>query len=57
MAYRHATGYQRLDSCEIVACADIVRENAEAFAAEQDIAPEQVHEDYQEMLQKADITS
>lgn len=32
MAYRHATGYQRLDDCELVACADIERSNAESFA-------------------------
>lgn len=32
MAYRHAAGYERLDDCELVACADLVRDNAEAFA-------------------------
>ena len=32
MAYEHADGYRSLDSCEIVACADIVEENAQAFA-------------------------
>ncbi|WP_254545872.1 Gfo/Idh/MocA family protein [Halomarina pelagica] len=50
MAYRHAPGYQRLDDCELVACADIVRENAEAFADHFDIPPGNVFEDYEEML-------
>lgn len=31
-AYRHAAAYHRLDSCELVACADVDRENAESFA-------------------------
>jgi UDP-N-acetylglucosamine 3-dehydrogenase len=32
MAYYHAAAYQALpDRCELVACADIVRENAAAF--------------------------
>jgi hypothetical protein len=34
MAYKHAAGYERLDNCELVACADIVRENAMAAAPE-----------------------
>jgi predicted dehydrogenase len=48
MAYRHAKGYERLESCSLVACADIVRENAEAFAEHHDI--EEVYEDHEEML-------
>lgn len=57
MAYRHASGYQRLNDCELVACADIVRENAERFAAEFDIG--MVYEDYEQMLQEVrpDIVS
>ena len=51
MAYRHAPGYQRLENCEIVACADIVRENAEDFAAEFGIDDENVFEDSVEMLE------
>jgi predicted dehydrogenase len=50
MAYRHATGYQRLDDCELIACADIVRTNAERFATEFDI--ENVYEDYQRMVRE-----
>jgi len=48
MAYRHAAGYDALDSCQLTACADIVRENAERFAAEYDI--EHVYEQYERML-------
>jgi len=48
MAYRHAIGYQVLDNCRLTACADIVRENAEAFAAEYGI--DHVYEDYERML-------
>jgi len=51
MAYRHAPGYQRLENCEIVACADIVRENAEAFAEEFGISGDGVFEDAVEMLE------
>jgi hypothetical protein len=32
MAYRHAAAYEEADT-ELAACADIIRENAEAFAA------------------------
>ncbi|WP_254921976.1 Gfo/Idh/MocA family protein [Halorubrum sp. Eb13] len=52
MAYRHASGYQRLDDCTIVACADIVRENAEAFAVHNDI--DGVYEDHEAMLEEAE---
>jgi len=48
MAYRHAIGYQALDNCRLTACADIVRENVEAFAAEYGI--DNVYEDYERML-------
>lgn len=54
MAYRHAPGYQRLDGVELVACADIVRENAEAFADSFDIRSEHVYEDYEAMLEGAE---
>ncbi|WP_335343118.1 Gfo/Idh/MocA family oxidoreductase [Halomontanus rarus] len=50
MAYRHGEAYEGLSQCDLVGCADIVRENAEAFADEFDIADENVYEDYQEML-------
>lgn len=53
-AYRHAAGYQRIDGCELVACADIIRENAEAFAVRHDIFPENVYEEYETMLRDVD---
>ncbi|AUV82734.1 glucose-fructose oxidoreductase [Salinigranum rubrum] len=54
MAYRHAAGYQRIDGCELVACADIVRENAEAFADAHDISAKGVYEDYETMLSEVE---
>jgi len=48
MTYRHAIGSQALGNCCLTACADIVRENAEAFAAEYGI--DSVYEDYERML-------
>ena len=53
MAYSHAAGYQKLDSCELVACADIVEENARAFATAFGIAEKGVFTDYKKMLSKA----
>ena len=50
MAYQHALGYKLLPDCEIAACADIVRENAEAFAKE--FGVKGVYTDYNEMLKK-----
>jgi predicted dehydrogenase len=54
MAYQHADGYRDRDDCEIVACADLVRENAEAFAAEFDIDDGHIYEDYMAMLTEVD---
>jgi len=50
MAYHHAAAYEKVDGATLVACADIVRENAEAFAAEFDLDDEHVFEDYETML-------
>lgn len=50
MAYRHARGYRRLDDCEIVACADIILENAERFAKEFDVP--YVYENYETLLKE-----
>ena len=52
MAYKHAAGYRRLDDCELVACADIIPENAKQFADRWDL--EAVYEDYEVMLREAD---
>lgn len=48
MAHAHAAAYQRLASCEIVACADISKENAEAFA--ELFGARAIYTDYREML-------
>jgi len=53
MAYRHASGYERLDNCEMVTCADIVRENAEAFAAHYGL--DEVYDDHEMMLEAHDL--
>jgi predicted dehydrogenase len=50
MAYRHARGYRRLEDCEVTACADIVEENALAFARTFDIDESNVYEEYEAML-------
>ena len=50
MAYRHAASYRMLDQCELVACADLVRDHAESFATEFSIDHGHVYEDYTKML-------
>lgn len=59
MAYRHGWGYDQHERCELVACADIVRENAEAFADEFAIPRDHVFEDATAMLEETspDIVS
>jgi len=54
MGYRHAEAYRNDERCDLVACADIVPENAEAFAAEFDLPSDGIFEDYEEMLAEAD---
>lgn len=54
MAYRHARGYERLDDCELVACADVAVDNAEAFAGTFCIDDGHVYEDHERMLQEAE---
>ena len=51
MGYRHAEAYRNDDRCELVACADIVPENAAAFAEEFDIEQSNVFEEYLEMVE------
>lgn len=60
MAYQHALGYRALpDLCEMVACADIVQENGEAFAAEWGIPSGHVYTSVEAMLgaEQLDIVS
>ena len=53
MAYQHGDAYQKLDTCEMVACADIVEENAKAFAENYGFAA--TYTDYKEMLAKEQL--
>jgi len=54
MAYQHANAYVALgDQCSMTACADIVPENAQAFAQRYGIG--QVYTDYQEMLDQEEL--
>lgn len=57
MAYQHAPGYQELENCEIIACADLVKENAVKFAKK--FGLNNIYTDYKEMLrkEKPDIVS
>lgn len=54
MAYHHAEAYQRLNECDLVACADIVPENAAAFAKRFGILDERTYEDLETMLVESD---
>lgn len=56
MAYAHAQGYRNLSEyCELVACADLVADNAQDFAQFHDIPNEGVYTDYHKMLAEADL--
>lgn len=59
MGYRHAEAYRENEQCQVVACADIVPENRQAFAEEFGIDKEFVYADFREMLTGAqpDIVS
>jgi predicted dehydrogenase len=48
MAYRHAASYRDRDDCNLVACADLISENAKAFTEAFDL--DEWYQDYQEML-------
>jgi len=50
MGYRHAESVGNNDRCSLVACADIVVENAKAFGRTFDLADDHVFEDDEEML-------
>lgn len=52
MGYRHTEAFRNDDRCELVACADIVLENALAFAEEFDIDESGVYVDYEEMVRE-----
>ncbi|AHG01822.1 hypothetical protein HALLA_00595 (plasmid) [Halostagnicola larsenii XH-48] len=54
MAYQHGKAYQDISHCDLLACADIVRENAEDFASKFDINDENVFTDHLEMLRSVE---
>ena len=49
-AYEHADAYAARDDCELVACADVVSEYAEAFAAEFGVDASHAFTDHETML-------
>jgi len=51
MAYRHADAYEAIDDCRLTGCADIVPENARAFADSYGLPDGAVFEDYERMLE------
>ncbi len=51
MGYRHAAAYLNRDDCELIACADIVPANAEAFATEFGIPASRVYDGHLSMLE------
>ncbi len=53
MAHHHAAGYEACADTEIVAVADIKRENGEAFAEAHNVPG--VYGDYRDMLEKEDL--
>ena len=59
MAYEHAAGLRTVEGCELVACADIVDQNARAFAEAFDVPAGGVYLDYNEMLarERLDVVS
>lgn len=55
MGYRHGEAYKALENCELVACTDIVPENAERFADAFGFAAANAYMDHVEMLRNVDI--
>jgi len=53
IGYNHANCYRAVDGVELVACADLVYERAETFAAEFGLGADRAYEDYQAMLEEA----
>ncbi|EMA52588.1 MULTISPECIES: Gfo/Idh/MocA family protein [Halococcus] len=50
MGYRHAEAYRNNENCRLVACADLVPENARAFADEFGVDEDGIYADYEDML-------
>ena len=54
MGYRHAEAFAADGRCEVVGCADVVPENAAAFAEQFDVPDDAVYQDYGAMLRELD---
>ena len=54
MGYRHAESYRNNEHCEVVACADVVPENAAAFARWFDLDEDDAYEDFEVMLDEVE---
>ncbi|WP_317175985.1 Gfo/Idh/MocA family oxidoreductase [Halomontanus rarus] len=50
MAYHHANMYSGLDDCTLIACADLIRENVEAFATNYGIDLDAAYTDHTKLL-------
>ena len=50
MGYRHAEAYRNNENCRLVACADVVPENASVFAETFDLGEDGIYEEYEKML-------
>jgi len=55
VAYGHGNAYRELDDTELVACADIIKENAFKFAEEFDIDDGSVYDTHEAMLADHDL--
>lgn len=54
MGYEHADAYRAISETELVACADLVRENAEAFAELYGLDEDAIYESYDRMLEEVE---
>lgn len=55
VAYGHGRAYSDLDQFDLVACTDLVEENAQLFADEFDIDADRVYTDHETMLESEDL--
>lgn len=50
MGYKNAASFTKVDGCELVACADVVPENARAFSSRFGIEEGSVYQDHRDLL-------
>ena len=53
--YRPGDAYAGRDDCDLVACADVVREYGERFASEFDLPDDRVYEDHESLLASEEV--